>query len=53
LWTRRLHEWRMDFGSEAHWQRLLGQALLHPCEGGVLDFVLNRLSPESETPAAA
>lgn len=48
LWTRRLHEWRMDFGSEAHWQRLLGEALLDESAGSVLDFVLTRLSPEPD-----
>lgn len=50
LWTRRLHEWRMDFGSEAHWQRLLGQALLDKPPISALDFVLQRLSP---TPVSA
>jgi hypothetical protein len=47
LWTRRLHEWRMDFGSEAHWHGLLGQALLQPSAGSALDFVLQHLSPEA------
>ena len=49
LWTRRLHEWRMDFGSEALWQRLLGEALLQESAGSVLDFVLTRLSIEADS----
>jgi len=48
LWTRRLHEWRMDFGSESHWQRLMGQTLLNQRDSSALDFVLERLSPISE-----
>lgn len=51
LWTRRLHEWRMDFGSEAHWQRLVGEALLQDSAGSVLDFVLTRLSPPAQAVA--
>lgn len=48
LWTRRLHEWRMDFGSEAYWQRLLGESLLQKSAGSVLDFMLTRLSIEAD-----
>ncbi len=39
LYTRRLHEWRMTHGSEAHWNRLLGQALLDSREPLIADFV--------------
>lgn len=53
LWTRRLHEWRMDFGSEALWQRLLGAALLQESAGSVLDFMLTRLSVEADAIATA
>lgn len=53
LWTRRLHEWRMDFGSEAYWQRLLGQALLDEPPISALDFVLKRLSPTTLSAVAA
>lgn len=49
LWTRRLHEWRMDFGSEAYWQRLLGERLLQTSVGSVLDFTLTRLSIEADS----
>lgn len=38
LFTRRLHEWRLQFGSEAYWQRRLGQAVLE-CSEGTLDFI--------------
>jgi alkylation response protein AidB-like acyl-CoA dehydrogenase len=38
LYTRRLHEWRLQFGSEQYWQRRLGHALLDsPLP--VLDFM--------------
>ncbi len=46
LWTRRLHEWRMDFGSEAMWQKLIGDSLLKNSSDSVLDYVLGHLSPE-------
>ncbi|WP_297836990.1 acyl-CoA dehydrogenase family protein [Pseudomonas sp.] len=38
LHTRRLHEWRLQFGSERYWQRRLGEALLDS-ELPVLDFM--------------
>lgn len=38
LYTRRLHDWRLQFGSEQYWQRRLGHALLDsPLP--VLDFM--------------
>ncbi len=46
LWTRRLHEWRLDFGAETFWHRRIGTALLdRPGGGGALDFVLDALAP--------
>lgn len=46
LWTRRLHEWRIDFGAETYWHRRIGAALLdRPDGGGALDFVLDSLAP--------
>ena len=39
LFTRRLHEWRMAHGSEAHWNRLLGEAALNSGEALLTDFV--------------
>ena len=39
LYTRRLHEWRMADGSEAYWNRIVGEALLAQPEQTVLDFV--------------
>ncbi len=53
LWTRRLHEWRMDFGSEAHWQGLLGASLLQHSKPSVIDFMLERLSVEDTAMAIA
>lgn len=47
-WTRRLHEWRMDFGSEAYWQQLVGEALLQDSALCVLDFLLTRLDTETD-----
>jgi alkylation response protein AidB-like acyl-CoA dehydrogenase len=43
--TRRLHEWRMDFGSETYWQQRLGSAFLSSPSTRALDFVLESLSP--------
>jgi len=39
LLTRRLHDWRMAHGSEAHWNRIVGEALLAWRDGSVSDFV--------------
>jgi len=39
LYTRRLHEWRMAHGSEAHWNQVLGRAVLDSGEALVADFV--------------
>lgn len=39
LYTRRLHEWRMADGSEAYWNRIVGEALLARPQQTVLDFV--------------
>jgi alkylation response protein AidB-like acyl-CoA dehydrogenase len=38
LFTRRLHAWRLQFGSEAYWQRCLGLAVLER-PGRTLDFI--------------
>lgn len=38
LYTRRLHEWRLQFGSERYWQQRLGHALLDS-QLPVLDFM--------------
>lgn len=39
LYTRRLHEWRMAHGSEAHWQRVIGRLFLDSPETLAVDFV--------------
>jgi alkylation response protein AidB-like acyl-CoA dehydrogenase len=44
LCTRRLHEWRADFGAETHWNRVLGRALL-AADGLALDFMRAALIP--------
>ncbi len=38
LFTRRLHEWRLDGGSESYWNRLLGAVRLDAATGSA-DFV--------------
>ena len=38
LLTRRLHEWRMAHGSEAHWNLLIGQSVL-ASDMPIVDFV--------------
>jgi acyl-CoA dehydrogenase len=45
LFTRRLHEWRADFGSERAWNLLLGRALLAGEHGLTLDFLRDALLP--------
>jgi acyl-CoA dehydrogenase len=46
LWTRRLHEWRLDCGGESYWHQRLGEALLQDPSIRVLDFLLLQLSPD-------
>jgi alkylation response protein AidB-like acyl-CoA dehydrogenase len=46
LYTRRLHEWRADYGSESAWNAVLGQALL-ASGGATLDFMREHLLPTS------
>jgi hypothetical protein len=47
LHTRRLQEWRSDFGAPAYWHAQLGAALLSaPCRD-TLTFLLARLRPTS------
>jgi acyl-CoA dehydrogenase len=47
LHTRRLQEWRADFGSQAHWHGQLGQALLAD-RRPTLPFMLDELLPQSD-----
>jgi alkylation response protein AidB-like acyl-CoA dehydrogenase len=47
LCTRRLHEWRADFGSETHWNRVLGRALLASERRLALDFMRAALIPSN------
>ncbi len=47
LYTRRLHEWRADFGAETHWNRVLGRALLADT-GPTLDFMRHALIPPNQ-----
>ncbi|KRB68006.1 acyl-CoA dehydrogenase family protein [Noviherbaspirillum sp. Root189] len=39
LLTRRLHEWRIAHGSEAHWNRIVGQRVLQSGEDRIVDFI--------------
>lgn len=49
LHTRRLQEWRTDFGSTAYWHAQLGAALLATPRASTMDFMLNELLPETPT----
>jgi alkylation response protein AidB-like acyl-CoA dehydrogenase len=46
LFTRRLHDWRADFGSERAWNTVLGRALLASGDA-TLDFMRAQLLPTS------
>lgn len=45
LFTRRLHVWRLEYGSETAWHRVLGQAVLDAPETLSLDFMRRALIP--------
>ncbi len=47
IYTRRLHEWRADFGAETHRNRVLGRALL-AFTGSTLDFMRHALIPPNQ-----
>jgi acyl-CoA dehydrogenase len=51
LYTRRLQEWRGDYGGSAYWQARLGAALLAAPRSSTLDFLLAELLPSP--PASA
>jgi acyl-CoA dehydrogenase len=44
LFTRRLHEWRLAYGSESYWNQKIGAALLDD-QDTTLDFIRTRLFP--------
>lgn len=48
LFTRRLYEWRLQYGSESYWNARLGHALLQD-DRPVLDFILQRVAPRAVT----
>lgn len=43
LYSRRLHEWRMADGSEAYWNRIVGEAMLGHAVPSVLQFVMEEI----------
>ncbi len=45
LFTRRLLEWRTDYGAAGFWQRRLGDALLASSASSTLEFMLPALFP--------
>ena len=47
LHTRRLHEWRTDYGSQLWWQAQLGRALLEAPQPTTLQFLLDELLPRA------
>ncbi len=50
LFTRRLHEWRMDYGGESYWNRRLGEALLQ-ADLPPLQFVQDRVAAFRRPPS--
>lgn len=51
LLTRRLHEWRVQYGSEAHWNRALGRIVLHE-NGTPIDWA-RRIAADERPPSAS
>lgn len=47
LYTRRLHEWRLQEGAESHWNRRIGQAML-ASQSDALGFVRTALFGERD-----
>ena len=45
LYTRRLHEWRLGYGSESYWNERVGEALLTDRRTSIVEWVQQRLSP--------
>ena len=43
LYSRRLHEWRMADGSEAYWNRIVGETMLGGTAPSVLQFVMEEI----------
>ena len=43
LYSQRLHEWRMGDGSEAYWNRIVGEAVLGHAAPSVLQFVMEEI----------
>jgi acyl-CoA dehydrogenase len=39
LYTRRLKQWQIAFGTESYWARQLGAARLHAVESSTVDFL--------------
>lgn len=50
LYTRRLHEWRLAYGSEGYWNRKIGQAVLAGAPDGSVAFIREQLSSNSTQP---
>jgi hypothetical protein len=48
LYTRRIHEWRADYGAETRWNRVIGRALLDSGAPLALDFMRAELIPRNE-----
>ncbi len=47
IYTRRLQEWRGDFGSQAYWHTHIGAALLAAPQHSTLSFLLQQTPPAS------
>ncbi|APR06208.1 acyl-CoA dehydrogenase [Thauera chlorobenzoica] len=44
LFTRRMHEWRLAYGTEVYWSKIIGRELLAAGESRTLDFVRQSLA---------
>ena len=44
LFTRRMHEWRLAYGTEVYWSKVVGRELLATGESRTLDFVRRSLA---------
>lgn len=48
LQTRRLHEWRLAYGSESYWNSEIGRLLLSTSDATTLEFIRERVFPWEE-----
>ncbi|MBI1396739.1 MAG: acyl-CoA dehydrogenase [Betaproteobacteria bacterium] len=49
LHTRRLHEWRLAFGSESYWHDRIGRAVVESRDASTAGFIVDRVFASSRT----